>query len=94
MSDQSEALRLAEWLDHHGEKASHADAAAELRRLHAANMDCLAWYEAIKSERDALLEALRPFAETDLTSLTVRDTFGFDVLRARAAIAKCEGAKE
>ena len=38
-----------------------------------------------------LLEALRPFAETDLTTELVSDTFGFDVLRARAAIAKATG---
>ena len=36
---QPEALRLADWLDHHGEKSSHADAAAELRRLYQANLD-------------------------------------------------------
>lgn len=40
-----------------------------------------------------LLEALRPFAETDLTVLNGSDTFAFDVLRARAAIAKVEGMK-
>ena len=38
-----------------------------------------------------LLEALRRFADTDLTNPIVRDTFGFDVLHARAAIAKAEG---
>jgi hypothetical protein len=41
MSTQPEALRLAEWLDHHGEKSSHADASAELRRLHELNQDLL-----------------------------------------------------
>lgn len=38
-----------------------------------------------------LLEALRRFANTDLTVPVVRNTFGFDVLHARAAIAKAEG---
>jgi hypothetical protein len=32
MSEQPEALRLAQWLDHHG--GEYSDAAAELRRLH------------------------------------------------------------
>lgn len=55
-----------------------------------------AWREvdAIAKERDALRvevetlrAALKPFADADLTLPTVRDTFGFDVLRGRAAIA-------
>ena len=49
---------------------------------------------ALKAERDELLAALKPFAGADLTSPGVRATFGFDVLRARAAIAKAEGRKE
>ena len=32
---QPEALRLSEWLDHHGERTTHSDAADELRRQHA-----------------------------------------------------------
>lgn len=40
-----------------------------------------------------LLEALKPFASTDLTNPVVRDTFAFDVLRARAAIAEVEAAR-
>ena len=38
------------------------EAAAELRRLHAANLDCMEWYEAIKYDYDKLKaehEALR-----------------------------------
>lgn len=38
-------------------------AAIELRRLHAANLDCMEWYEAVKSERDELLEALKVAVE-------------------------------
>lgn len=34
-------------------------AATELRRIHAANLDCMEWYETVKSERDELLEALK-----------------------------------
>ncbi len=53
MSAQPEALRLAEWLDHHGEKSSHADASAELRRLHEINQDLLEALQTIVStERD------------------------------------------
>lgn len=40
-----------------------------------------------------LLEALKPFASTDLTSPVVPAPFAFDVLRARAAIAKAEQAE-
>ena len=44
-----------------------------------------AW-RTLRRERDALRAALQPFADTDLTNPLVRDTFGFDVLRARAAL--------
>ena len=41
MADQQpEALRLADWLDHHGEKTTHGAAAAELRRLHEVEKRC------------------------------------------------------
>ena len=33
-------------------------AASELRRLHAANMDCMTWYEAIKADYEALRKAV------------------------------------
>ena len=42
---------------------------------------------ALRAEVEALRAALKPFADADLTLPTVRDTFGFDVLRARAALA-------
>ena len=44
-----------------------------------------AW-RTLRAEADALRAALQPFADTDLTNPLVRDTFGFDVLRARAAL--------
>ena len=59
----------------------------------AAMSDILAYVDALKAERDELLAALKPFAATDLTVPIVRDTFGFDVLRARVAIARAEGEK-
>lgn len=40
----------------------------------------------LQAEVAALRKALKPFADADLTSPVVRDTFGFDVLRARAAL--------
>lgn len=41
-----------------------------------------------QAEVAALRKALKPFADADLTSPVVRDTFGFDVLRARAALSE------
>ena len=44
MSDQPEALRLADWIESEApptDEASCADVAAELRRLHAVNMELL-----------------------------------------------------
>jgi hypothetical protein len=40
---QPEALRLAEWLDHHGEKYSDAAAADTLRRQHALLVRAREW---------------------------------------------------
>lgn len=60
---QPEAIRLADNLGKQWTLLSdQVKAAAELRRLHAANVDCMAWYEAIKSDYDRLQaehEALR-----------------------------------
>ena len=63
-TEQPEALRIADALQDGTYLLSvERDAtAAELRRLHAANVDCMAWYEAIKSDYDKLKaehEALR-----------------------------------
>ena len=80
MSDKPEALRLADALEMSSNHGSRRKAAAELRRLFA-----------IEAQRDELLEALKPFADTDLRNPSVSRMFGFDVLRARAAIAKATG---
>ena len=45
MSTQPEALRLADWLLDNVQHINHAEAAAELRRLHALNQELL---EALK----------------------------------------------
>lgn len=50
-TQQPEALRLADWLFDNVEHMNHADAAAELRRLHALNAELL---EALKKCQFAL----------------------------------------
>lgn len=57
MSTQPEALRLAECLESF--EWENYEVARELRRLHAANIDCVNHFNAIKAERDELLEALK-----------------------------------
>jgi hypothetical protein len=79
MSEQPELLKLLDLLEYEYGPYDGA-AAAELRRLHSLNAE--------------LMKALRPFAETGLTIPLVQDTFGFNVLRARAALAKAEGQHE
>jgi hypothetical protein len=101
MSTQPEALRLADACDlGYPLEEDARQAAAELRRLHEANEAFgkrQEWWNermfVLEQQRDALLAALRPFAAADLTSPTVRDTFGFDVLHARAAIKMVEEGK-
>ena len=62
---QPEALRLADVLEYDSFEhlpASRSNIAAELRYLHAENLDCMAWRKAIKSDYDKLKaehEALR-----------------------------------
>ena len=56
---QPEALRLAEMIETTIPACWHQrGAAAELRRLHAANVDCTAWYEAIRADYEALRKAV------------------------------------
>lgn len=55
---QPEALRLATILEIDLCEYPVDDAASELRRLHAANVGCMAWYEAIKSDYEALRKAV------------------------------------
>ena len=103
----SEALRLAELIerDYHDETLAPRKAAAELRRLHAENETlkkshkeslyyAMGQASALRELNAELVEALRPFAKTDLTNPLVRDSFGFDVLTARAALAKAQGESE
>jgi hypothetical protein len=64
MSTQPEVLRLANYFDYHGFFDSDKSAAAELRRLHAANIDCIDHFNAIKAERDELLAVLKELQES------------------------------
>jgi len=102
-TQQSKALRLANdneicalaWPKNSIAHKIHQDTAAELRHLHAANLDCMEWYEAVKSERDELLEALKAMVALD-EDQHQRHQGDEDVCRevqqARAAIAKAGGA--
>jgi hypothetical protein len=64
-------------------------AAAELRRLHAANLDCVAWFDAVKAERDELLGALVSFTKSDY----IKKQHPKRYAAAVAAITKAEGEK-
>ena len=78
MSSQPEALELADALEDAGKPAFLAEsAAAELRRLHA--------------QRDALLEALKWYVETDEVDDAPGNEFWIEGRdRARAAIKAAE----
>jgi elongation factor P--beta-lysine ligase len=94
---ESTALRLADALDQEDCMMSAKDiceAAAELRRLHAANIDCMSWYHALRADyktlhaqRDALLEALLKCSE-QLTRL------GYSANHADQAIAAIKKVEE
>lgn len=79
-----EALRLADELEAGNCRLRTVmhPAASELRRLHAANMDCMAWYEAIKADYEALrkavvkLHAARGRYHTQLAACDLYDLLG------------------
>jgi hypothetical protein len=74
---QTEALRLAHWLERDGANCQqHLDAAAELRRLHAVNQELL-----------AALEKLARLGNGDHYGNSEGNMI------ARAAIDKADGAK-
>ena len=99
MKTQPEALRLADELcepmpDYPTPTSLEAAAAAELRRLYAANIDCVDHFNAIKAERDELLEVLKDLLEdTEHKNHNCGDEDWCPVLRARAAIAKATGGQ-
>ena len=102
MSQQPEALRLADWIESEApptDEASCADVAAELRRLHEAHDwqykmagDRLRRIEKLERINHELLAALNDIANTDPVDAAL------DPQRARriasAAIAKAEGKDE
>ena len=69
MSIQPEALRLAAWMDDMpsvipgNDSNEWHNAAAELRRLHAANIDCVNHFNATLDEIAAKIEQM-PFGDT------------------------------
>jgi len=79
MSEQPEALRLADWAASYS-TTMHNKAAAELRRLHAVNQELL---EALKRLHDATWLVSRGHYNEELHDIAVS--------KARAAIAKAEG---
>lgn len=93
MSTQPEALRLAEigqYLEG-GEKARWSmDVCAELRRLHAANLDCVEHFNAVKAERDELLAALKELLDCPAGDYDTTDDYENAVKRALAAVARAE----
>lgn len=88
---QPEALRLAAELDPLG--GAESEAADELRRLYAANIDCVDHFNALKAERDELLDAVKDLLEdTEHKHHSCGDEDWCPVLRARAALAKASGS--
>lgn len=67
MTTKPEALRLADKYEAEGFLRDHRfaqdhwcrQAALELRRLHAANTDCMAWYESAKQDIASLLALVK-----------------------------------
>lgn len=92
MSDQKPAaMRLADALDVVWAGGIAPEAAAELRRLHAANIDCVDWFEAIKADNERLhaLNADLLHALTRIRALPVHaDAIRMAHKHAEDAIAK------
>ncbi len=89
MSTEPEALRLADALERMSLSTKwDKQAAKELRRLHAANIDCIDHFNAVKAERDELLWALE-FLVAGIEG-GVSETY-IPLVKARAAIAKANG---
>jgi len=88
MSDKPEALRLADLIERF-RSPDCGYAAAELRRLHAANIDCIDHFNAIKAERDELLAVLKELQESAAYWSEYEVPIGI-VDRINVAIAKAE----
>ncbi len=68
MSEQPEALRLAQELDAYHTMACHKQAAAELRRLHSVNAELL---EALRTALDASWNGPMPDHARDKARATI-----------------------
>ena len=91
---QPNTLRLADSIsridtltDH--QRSELLQAAAELRRLHAANLDCMDHFNALKHDYDAVI-AQRNELLVALKNLDANPDMLSAWLQARAAIAKAE----
>ena len=80
-AQQPEALRLAGWLFDNVEHMNHAEAAAELRRLHALNAELL---EALKLNYAELSSKWTPYIRANAAEVAAMKS-------ARDAITKAEG---
>lgn len=92
MSTQPKALLHAEWLER-SLTIGAKEAATELRRLHAANIDCVNHFNAIRAERDQLLSALKVMVR-DMNAVNAGGQYGIELepalYQANNAIAKAE----
>jgi len=88
---QPKALRLARELEgvYPVSIQDQEAAAAELRRLLAANIDCVAWYEALKSQRDELLKALNDYRAKAHEMTVQRDALRDAAKNALNALQVC-----
>lgn len=90
MNTQPEALRLIQHMDDERQEDWDGQAIrAELRRLHAANIDCINHFNAIKAERDALLAVAKELQESAAYWSEYDVPLGI-VDRLNVAIAKAE----
>ena len=99
MSTQPEALRLADWLLNNVQHLNHAEAAAELRRLHQSEREGWRHADELEQERKRLHEVNQELLEAmhtardhiDMTALEISHCK--DAERIRAAIAKAQEQK-
>ncbi len=101
---QPKALRLADALEKWAKDyapTEHWDemgveSATELRRLHAANIDCMNHFNALMDERNELLNALKmAVSALERSDYIMMDSDSFDVVDvSRAAIFKATGENE
>jgi len=88
MNKQPKALQLADDLEESALPTFIVeDAAAELRRLYAANIDCINHFNVLMDERNELLESLKEIASVKFSNWSDGEMRQI----ASAAIAKATG---